>query len=319
MQYFNLQQILTSARSALKPALLLTMGGTLAIAVFINGLFTMGGDISGTGSLLLHFVGATLALLWLLFGLTALAHQLHMDMQDETTDDGIPDTRQAFAFAWARIRALLLLPAWAAGGLLVLLLGEMFLLLLGKIPGLGLVWLSLIGAPLLLFNTVIAVLLLLAVFNIAARVAISDEDAGGLRDSLWRLLRHRLPELIIYNLGGVVATLMIAAVVLSPIWLGAQMSWVLAHVVAGEEVQQITAAAGFWGGLAHLLGLIVFGVLLAAVVSVPGVVITHMTLLVQLQMDASQATGDEAADAADVAPDQSDGVAPENKTADENA
>ncbi|MDQ6988225.1 MAG: hypothetical protein Q9M25_10515, partial [Mariprofundaceae bacterium] len=90
------------------------------------------------------------------------------------------------------------------------------------------------------------------------------------------------------------------------------------HVVAGEEVQQITAAAGFWGGLAHLLGLIVFGVLLAAVASVPGVVITHMTLLVQLQMDASQAAGDEASDVADVAPHQSDGAAPENKTTDKN-
>ncbi len=323
MQYFNLEQILTSARSALKPALLLTMGGTLAIAVFINGLFGMGGEISGTGSLLLHFIGATLALLWVLFGLTALAHQLHMDMQDES-DDGIPDTRQAFAFAWARIRSLLLLPAWAAGGLLILLLGEMFLLLLGKIPGLGLIWLSLIGAPLLLFNTVIAVLLLLAVFNIAARVAISDEDAAGLRDSLWGLLRHRLPELMIYNLGGVVATALIAAVVLSPIWLGAQMSWALVQVVAGEEVQQVAAAAGFWGGLAHLLGLIVFGVLLAAVASVPGVVITQMTLLVQLQMGVSEVVDDEIdaggtdVDTADAAPDQADATSPENKATDKH-
>jgi len=284
MKYFNPEQILFSARHALKPSLLLTAGGTLAVAVFINGLFAMGGDISGTGSLLLHFIGATLALLAALFGLTALAHQLHMDLQDNE----IPDTRQALGFAWQRVQALLLLPAWAAGGLLVVLFGEMFLLLLAKIPGLGLLWLALIGAPLLILNTVIAVLLLLAVFNIAARVAISDEDAAGLRDGLWQLLRHRLPELMIYNLGGVVATALIAAVVLSPIWLGAQMSWTLVQVVADHQVQLLTEASGFWGGLAHLLALIIFGVLLAVVASVPGVVITRMTLLVHLEMDDSQ-------------------------------
>ncbi len=287
MTYFNPEQILASARSALKPVLLLTAGGTLAVAVFINGLFVMGGDISGTGSLLLHFIGATLALLAALFGLTALAHQLHMDLQDKA----IPDTREALRFAWDRVQALLLLPAWAAGSLLIVLFAEMFLLLLAKIPGLGLLWLALIGAPLLLLNTVIAVLLLLAVFNIAARVAISDENAAGLRDALWQLLRHRLPELMIYNLGGVLATALIAAVVLSPMWLGAQMSWALVHVVAGEQVQLVSAAAGFWGSLAHLLALVIFGVLLAAVASVPGVVITHMTLLIHLQMDASQIEG----------------------------
>ncbi|MDX8391220.1 MAG: hypothetical protein R8K53_01440 [Mariprofundaceae bacterium] len=304
MQYFSLEQIVTSARSALKPALLLTMGGTLAIAVFINGLFGMGGEISGAGSLLLRFIGATLTLLWVLFGLTALAHQLHMAMQGE--DDDIPDTRQAIVFSWTRIRALLLLPMWAAGGLLVLLLGEMLLLVLGKIPGIGLLWLALIGVPLLLLNTFIAVSLLLALFNIAARVAVSDDDAAGLRDSLWRLLRHRLPELMIYNLGGVVATLLIAAVVLSPIWLGAQASWALVHVVVGDQVQLITAGIGFWGGLAHLLGLIVFAVLLAVVASVPGIVITHMTLLVQLHMDASEAEACETAEAEVVADEESE-------------
>jgi len=280
MRYFNQDQIMAGARSALKPSLIITMAGTIIIAVVIYGVFSMSGA-SGVGDIFLRFIGGVGCLLWTLFGLTALARQVHVGMQGQP----IPNTKQAMCFAWSRIQSLLLLPAWAVGGLLALLLAELLILVLAKIPGLGLVWLALAGVPLLLLNTVVAMALLLALFNIAARVAISEADAGALRDILWRLLRQRLPELLIYNLGGVLATLFVAALVLSPVWLGLQITWGLGHIVAGPQVAAVQAASGFWGGVAHLVALIIFGGLLAAISSVPGVVITHMTLLVHMELD----------------------------------
>jgi len=256
------------------------MALTIVVAVVIYGVFSMGG-ISGAGSIFLRFIGGVGCLLWSLFGLTALARQVHLNLQGQP----IPNTKQAMCFAWSRVKSLLLLPAWAVGGLLALLLAELLILALARIPGLGLVWLALAGVPLLLLNTVVAMALLLALFNIAARVAISDADAGALRDILWRLLRQRLPELLIYNLGGVLATLLVAALVLSPIWLGLQITWGLAHIVSGPQVAAVQSASGFWGGVAHLVALVIFGGLLAAIASVPGIVITHMTLLVHMELD----------------------------------
>jgi len=281
MQFFNADQILGSARSALKPTLMLSMGVTVLGTVLLYGLFGLGDSIVGTGSLLMHFIGGLACLFWALFGLAALAHQLHMQIIGEP----LPGASRAMSFAWSRMQPLLILPAYAAGGLLALLLGEMLLLVLAKIPGLGLIWLALIGVPLLLLNTLIAIGLLLAVFNIAARVAISDADVGGLRDALWHLMRNRLPELLIYNLGGVVASLLVAAVLLSPLWFGAQLSLSLMDVVSGEQVDRVLLGTGFWGGLAHLVGLLVFGGLLSVVAGVPGIVITQMTLLLHLEMD----------------------------------
>jgi len=279
VRYFNLDQILAGARSALKPMLLTTMGLTIVGTIVIYGFFSMLG--AGVGAVLLRFIGGVASLLWSLFGLSALAHQVHTDLQGRP----VPGLKQALRFAYSRIRPLLLLPAWGIGGLLIILLLELFLLFLSRIPGIGLVWLALLGVPLLLLNTVIAISLLLALFNIAARVAISAPDPTALREVLWRLMRQRLPELLIYNLGGVLATAFAAMLVLSPLWLGMQITWGLAHAVASAQVAALETAAGFWGGLAHLLALIVFGALLAAVASVPGVVITHMTLLVHLELD----------------------------------
>jgi len=284
MRYFNQDQIMAGARSALKPSLIITMAGTIIIAVVIYGVFSMSGA-SGVGDIFLRFIGGVGCLLWTLFGLTALARQVHVGMQGQA----IPNTKQAMCFAWSRIQSLLLLPAWAVGGLLALLLAELLILALAKIPGVGLVWLALAGVPLLLLNTVVAMALLLALFNIAARVAISEADASALRDILWRLLRQRLPELLIYNLGGVLATLFVAALVLSPIWLGLEITWGLSHIVAGPQVAAVQAASGFWGGIAHLVALIILGSLLAAIASIPGIVITHMTLLVHLELDEPKA------------------------------
>lgn len=302
MQFFTADQILGSARSALRPALMLTMGATVLGAVLIYGLFGIGSPVSGTVSLLVHFTGSLACLFWVLIGLTALAHQLHAQILDEE----LPDTVGSIRFAWSRIQPLLLLPAWVAGGLLALLLGEMLLLVLAKIPGLGLIWLALIGVPLLLLNTLIVIVLLLAVFNIAARVAISDADVDGLRDALWRLLRHRLPELLIYNLGGVVVSLLLAAVILSPLWFGAQLSLSLMDVVSGEQLDKVLLGTGFWGSLAHLTGLLVFGILLSAVAGVPGIVITHITLLLHLAIDKdddADTTADDGAGTDDAEPD----------------
>jgi len=289
MRYLNPGQLLAAARSAIKPSLLITMACTLTGAVVIYGLAGIPADAGGA-AVFWHFTGGVAALLWTLFGLTALARQLHLDMEGEP----MPNTRAAMGFAWTRIRSLVVLPAWAAGGLLALLVTEMAVLLLARIPGLGLVWLALIGVPLLLLNTLVGLGLLLALFNIAARVAMSDAGADVLRDTLWRLLRQRFAELAVYNLGGVLATALIAFIVLSPVWLGLEITWGLARAVAGAQMAAVLAASGFWGGIAHLVALVLAGVLLAAVASVPGIVITHMTLLVHRELDASETPEPEA-------------------------
>lgn len=280
LRYFNQDQIMAAARNAIKPGLLLTMATTVVVAVMLYGLFSADVETGGLGALLARFVGGVACLLWLLFGLTALAYQLHAQICNEA----VPTTWQAMARASSRLRDLFLIPAWGAGLLLALLLAEIMLLWLAKIPGLGLVWLAIIAVPLLLFNTVVGIALLLALFNIAACVAISAADAGALQDTLWRLLRQRLPELLIYNLGGVLVTAFVAAVLLSPLWLGYQITLGMADYAAGAQVAAVLAKSGFWGGLAHLVGLLAFGALLAAVVSVPGIVISHMTLLVQMEL-----------------------------------
>lgn len=277
-QYFNQDQVMRAARNAIKPRLLLTMAATIVVAVVIYGLAPAAA--ASAAAIGARFIVGVVCLLWLLFGLTALAHQLYAGVRGEAP----PGTWQAMIYASSRLRALLLVPAAGGGMLLALLLFEMLLLALAKIPGLGLVWLALIAVPLLLLNTVVAVVLLLALFNIAARIAISEDDAGTLIHTLRQLLRQRLPELLIYNLGGVLVTVVVAAIVLTPLWLGLTISLGLAGFMAGEQVTAVVAGSGFWGGLAHLLGLVSVGVLVAAVVSVPVIVISHMTLMVQLEL-----------------------------------
>jgi hypothetical protein len=125
---------------------------------------------------------------------------------------------------------------------------------------------------------------MLALFNMAARVAIADADSSSLRDDLWRLLKERLPELLIYNLGGVLVTIFVASLLLSPLWLGAQITLELIDYTAAEPLLRAYESTGFWGGIAHLIGLVMVGLLLAAVVSVPSVVITQMTLLVHMEL-----------------------------------
>jgi len=285
MRYFNPQQLMAAARSAIKPALLVTMGCTLIGAVVIYGMFSAIAGVGSGSAIVWRFIGGAACLLWALFGLTALARQLYLDMQGEP----MPNTKGAMCFAWSRIRSLLLLPAWTVGGLLALLVAELVVLYLARIPGLGLVWLAIVGVPLVLLNTLVALGLLLALFNIAARVAMSDADAHALRDTLWRLLRERFVELAVYNLGGVLATAVVASIVLWPVGLGLRITWGLAHAVAGPQVAAVLAAGGFWGGMAHLVALVLAGALLAAVAGVPGIVITHMTLLVHRELDAAQA------------------------------
>ncbi len=290
MRYFNPQQLISAARNAMKPALLVTMGCTLIGAVVIYGMFSAIGAGSGN-DIVWRFIGGAACLLWTLFGLTALARQLHLDMQGEP----MPNTKRAMCFAWSRIRSLVLLPAWIVGGLLALLVAELVALYLSRIPGLGLVWLALIGVPLVLLNTLVALGLLLALFNIAARVAMTDADAHTLRNTLWRLLRKRFSVLTAYNLGGVLATAVVASIVLWPVDLGLQLTWGLAQAVAGPQVAAVANASGFWGGVAHLVALVLAGALLAAVAGVPGIVITHMTLLVHRELDTEEAQEAQAA------------------------
>lgn len=276
-RYFQPDQWLTAARNSLKPRLLSTMALSVLAAVVVFGVFRSGGELTFT-AILSNFIGGISALFLLLFGLTALAHQLHCQINDEF----VPNTVEAGRFAWSRAQSILMLPVWGAGMLLALILAEVVVLSLANIPTLGLVWLALVGVPLLLLNTVIVVALMLALFNMAARMAIADADTGSLKDDLWRLLREKLPELLIYNLGGVLVTLFMAVLLLSPLWLGAEVTLALVDYSAHEPLMRAYDSVGFWGSIAHLIGLAMLGLLLAAVVSVPGVVITHMTLLVHL-------------------------------------
>ncbi len=270
-------------QQSLKPKLLLTMSISILGAVVIFGLLFIPSEHHTFSGILTSFIGVLGSLFWFLFGLTAVAHQLHQDLQSEP----MPNSVEAFRFAWGKTRALMLLPAWGTALLLVLLLGEMLLLSLANIPALGLIWLSLLAVPILLLNSIVAVALLLALFNIAARVVLAGEDVQHLKEDLWHLIKQRLPTLLLYNLGGVLVSCIIAVVVLSPLWLGAQVTLSLVDYTASEAFLRIVDAIGFWGSIAHLLALIMLGLLLAAVASVPCIVITHMTLLVhqELMMD----------------------------------
>lgn len=279
-RYFQPDQWMGAARNALKPRILTTMALSVLIAVVIYGVFRVDGDMTFT-SILSHFIGGLGALFTLLFGLTALAYQLQCQLNKAF----VPNTIEASRFAWARAQSILMLPVWAAGALLALILAEMVVLSLANVPGLGLIWLALIGVPLLLLNTVVAVALMLALFNMAARVAIADADTMTLKNDLWRLMKEKLPELLIYNLGGVLVTLFMAALLLSPLWLGAQVTLALVDFTAAEAMMRVSESTGFWGSVSHLVGLVMVGLLLAAVVSVPTVVITQMTLLVHMELE----------------------------------
>ncbi len=276
-RYFRPDLWLGAAQNALKPRILSTMALAVLSAVVIYGVFRVDGDLT-FGAIFSNFLGGMGALFSLLFGLTALAHQLHCQLNDEF----VPNTIEAGRFAWGKAQSILMLPVWGAGVLMALILAEMLVLSLANIPALGLIWLALIGVPLLLLNTVVAVALMLALFNMAARVAIADTDAAALKQDLWRLLKEKLPELLVYNLGGVLVTIFMAALLLSPLWLGAQVTLALVDYVAQESLMRAYESTGFWGSIAHLIGLVMFGLLLAAVASVPGVVITQMTLLVHM-------------------------------------
>lgn len=279
-RYFQPDQWLTAARNSLKPRLLVTMALSVLAAVVLFGLFKAGGELT-FAAILSSFLGGVGALFALLFGLTALAHQLHCQINDEF----VPNAIEAARFAWSRAQSILMLPLWGAGVLLAVILAQMLALSLANIPGLGLVWLALIGVPLLLLNTVIVVVLMLALFNMAARMAIADTDTASLKRDLWRLVREKLPELLVYNLGGVLVTIFMAVLLLSPLWLGYEVTLSLIDYAAHESFVRAYDSTGFWGSIAHLIGLMMVGLLLAAVVSVPGVVITHMTLLVHLGLD----------------------------------
>ncbi len=279
-QHWQAEPWWLAIQNALKPKLLLTMSISVLGAVLIFGLLYIPSEHDTFTGILTSFVGVLGSLLWFLFGLTALAHQLYQGMQSEPMSNSV----EAFRFAWGKTRSLMLLPAWGAALLLALLLGEMLLLSLANIPALGLIWLSLLAVPLLLLNSIVAVALLLALFNIAARVVLTESNAQQLKDELWSLIKQRLPTLLLYNLGGVLVSCIIAIVVLSPLWLGAQITLGLVGYTANEAFLRIVDAIGFWGSIAHLLALIMFGLLLAAIASVPSIVITHMTLLVHQEL-----------------------------------
>jgi len=270
-------------QNALKPKLLLSMSMSIMGVVMIFGLLYIPSEHDTFTGILVSFIAILGCLLWFLFGLTAVAHQLHQGMQSEP----IANSVEAFRFAWGKASTLMILPAWGASLLLALLFAEIVLLSLANIPALGLLWLSILAVPLLLLNSVIAVALLLALFNIAARVVLAGDHVQHLKDDLWYLIKQRLATLLLYNLGGVLVSCMIAIIVLSPLWLGAQVTLSLVGYTANEAFLRIVDAIGFWGSIAHLLALIMLGLLLAAIASVPIIVITHMTLLVhqELMMD----------------------------------
>ena len=81
------------------------------------------------------------------------------------------------------------------------------------------------------------------------------------------------------------ATGLIAGVVLSPLWLGLQVTQDLVRFEAPEAALAVQAATGFWGGIAHIVWLVMIGTLSAAVASVPGIMITHLTLSIHMELD----------------------------------
>lgn len=279
-KYLETSALTHVIKSALKPDFLWTTVVTIVGAVVLFGLFGLGGDDSFY-SLLSDFISVSSSGLWLMLGLVALAHQLSSNMSDE---DVLPGTTEAYVFAWHRLKAIVLLPVWGVGILLVILLLEVVLLSLANIPGLGTVWLALLIVPLLIFNTLVAILLMLSVFNIAAFVAVSESTVSTMRGELWLLMKSKFKALVVYNLGGILITLVLAALVLSPLWLGAQATLTLTGYAASEPWQYLIDATGFWGSIAHFIGLIMGGLLLAAIGAVPIVVITHITLLVHMEL-----------------------------------
>ena len=287
---FQSEQWLAAARNALSLRLLVTMASTVLTVVLLYGLLGLNASESLAG-MLSRFIGGTASLLVMLFGLTALAHQIHCQQRELP----VPNSIEAARYAADKVRALLMIPVWGVGALLALFVAELLLVALGNFPGLGMVWLALIAVPLLLLNTLVAVALILALFNIAASVAVFEADAETLKNHLWDLLLTRMPELLVYNLGGVMVTVFVAVLLLSPLWLGGEFTFGLMQYAAHEEVARMVDATGFWGGIAHLVGLLMAGLLLAAIVSVPGVTITHMTVLVHMEL-AQDASAEESVD-----------------------
>jgi len=276
--YINYDLIIAAARDAIRLRLIVTTALTLTGGVMIAGLCNIGGH----QPLLLQIIGLVLNMLWLLFGLTALAHQVHAIMQDEH----VPTMRAALRFARQRLRAIVMLPIWIAGAFLLLIGSELLLLWLANLPGLGLVWLALITVPLVLLNTVVVMAMLLVLFNLAARMAMSDVCAEDVRFRLWQLLQQRLPEMLIYNLGGVLVTLIVMALIFSPVWVGGQMTLELMAFSAPGQLQQVLHPAGFWSGMAYMIGLMLCGLLVAAIASIPCIVITHVTVAIHRALDA---------------------------------
>ncbi len=276
--YINYDLIIAAARDAIRPKLIVTMALVLTGSVMIAGLCNLGGH----QPLPLQIAGLLLNMLWLLFGLTALAHQVHAIMQHEH----VPTMRVALRFARQRLRAIVMLPVWVAGAFLLLTVAELLLLWLARLPGPGLVWLAVITVPLVLLNTVVVLAMLLVLFNLAARVAISDDCAGDVPLKLWQLLQQRLPEMLIYNLGGVLVTAIVVLLIFSPIWLGGQMTLELIGVAAPEQLHQVLHPAGFWSGMAYMVGLMLCGLLVAAIAGIPCIVITHVTVALHRALDA---------------------------------
>lgn len=279
-KYLESAALIRVTRSALRPEFLLTTAVAILGAVVLFGVLGLGGDDSFS-SLLGDFLAVSSSALWLMLGLVALAHQLNRSIEGGET---LPGTTESYIFAWQRLKAIILLPAWGVGLLLLVLLVEIIVLSLANIPGLGTVWLALIAVPLLLFNTLVGVFLMLSVFNVAAYVAVSESPVAAMRKELWLLMKSKFKVLVVYNLGGVLLTLLIATLVLSPLWLGAQATLALLGYAASEPWKYLVEAIGFWGSIAHFIGLIMGGLLLAAIGAVPIIVITHITLLVHLEL-----------------------------------
>lgn len=276
LRYLEVSALSFVARSAMRPELLLTTVSAIVGAVVLYGIFGLGGDDS-FASILGDFLAVGFSFLWLMLGLVALAHQISARMGQAET---LPNTMQAYGFAMRRIQSLLLLPAWAMGALLVIMLLEILLLSLANIPGLGTIWLALVALPLLIFNTGLAMLLMMSVFNIAAYVTVFDSNLGSMRQELWQIIKTHIVDLAVYNLGGVLLTVLLAALVLSPIWLGAKVSMAVIDYAAADPWLALLNADGFWASIAHFIGLLMGGLLLAVVGAVPFVIITHITLLV---------------------------------------
>ncbi len=296
LHYLETPALLRVTASALKPELLLTTALTILGSVVLFGLLGIGGDNS-FASLLSSFIAVILSLLWFMLGLTALAHQLNTAI---IGDAPMPNTVAAYGFAWTRIKPLLLLPAWGIGCLLAILVIELLLLSLANIPALGTIWLAIIAIPLLIFNTIIAILLMLSAFNIAAYVACSTSDLSDIKHELWCLVKEKFIPLLVYNLGGLLLTLTLACLVLSPLWLGAQASLMLTEYAASQPLQHLIHAVGFWGSIAHFIGLVMGGLLLAAIGAVPMIMITHITLLVHLELTPQEDNAQQDADLKDL-------------------